>query len=145
MPHTLPYHPSICFSREAPPMSSIYLFLQGSSPPGPRKRVVHQGKCQWPQCLPQGKLLVLVAIKVTLGPHGEIQESGNRWRCSDWSCYRMCWGPLCVALKEPNKSHRKIRKPRWQAQPDAKTEGSHGKSGLINTLYPLKLVLLCFL
>ena len=55
----------------------------------------------------------------------------------------MCWGPLCVALKEPNKSHRKIRKPRWQAQPDAKTEGSHGKSGLINTLYPLKLDFLC--
>ena len=32
----------------------------------------------------------------------------------------------------------------WQAQPDTNTEGPCGKSSLKNTLYPLKLALLCY-
>ena len=65
----------------------------------------------------------------------------------------MCWGPLCVvsetvalleqALKEASTSQLESQECRRKARPDASTEGSHGKSGLINTLYPLKLALLC--
>ena len=33
---------------------------------------------------------------------------------------------------------------RWQAQSNTNTKGSHGKSGLKYTLYPLRLALLCY-
>ena len=65
-----------------------------------------------------------------------------------------CWGPLCVvpetvapreqALREACKSPPEHREWRWQARRDTNTEGSRGKSGLKNTLYPLKLALLCY-
>lgn len=59
-----------------PTMLSI-LSLQAAPPRTQGKRVAHQSVCQWPQCLSQGKWLVLIAINISLSQAGEIEVSGN--------------------------------------------------------------------